>query len=579
MADRGIIFEKVKVQAPIHNTFDLSYENKLTCNMGDLIPFCFQECLPGDRYRGMSSQVMVRMTPMLAPIFHRIDLYVHYFFVPLRLVWDDSTKFLSPGDGLITMAQAGEYVPPVKPYLDMRDLANAQSSLNQRFMQSGTLWDYFGLPSIGDTPSDLYPYISSTSVYNMLDEQKIDVTPFRAYQLIYNEYYRDENMTEPIEFSHESGKMTYSGMEDLAKFHWLLDIRRRCWEKEYFTSALPTPQRGMDVMLPLGESAPVNFFPHNFNGEVIETQNGRFIQTDSYRFAFSSDFYTEGQGAPLDSTKLQAINTNNPGPYPSSDDSKPYLTAQVNLEQATSINIESLRESMMLQSFFEKAARCGARYDETVKGSFNVWPGDARLQRPEYLGGGKQPIVISEIDQTSASNAEDTPQGNAVGKGTSVTSSNSFSYTATEHGYIIGILSIRPKTAYSQGIPRKFTRFDMYDYAWPDFANLGEQAVFNKELYFGADEYNEEVFGYQSRYADYKYNCDEFHGDFRTNLNYWHLGRQFDSRPGLNTQFLEISDVNRIFAITDEDKHHFYIDAYNYIMCDRCLPKFAIPKF
>lgn len=519
------IFTSIRGRKPRKNKFDLSHERKFSFKMGRLTPILVQDVVPGDKFR-VNSEVFLRMAPMLAPIMHRVNVFTHYFFVPNRLIWDEWEDFITGG-------REGD-ANPVAPYVSTANMA-------QGFGVKGTLWDFMGLPLIpnGSTPNDV----------------PVSVLPFRAYQTIYNEYYRDQNVSEEIEISKASGEVT-----DGSEIIRLMSTRRRAWEKDYFTSALPWAQRGGDVNLPFEGEASVNYLQtsrlRNADGSPMATGNGNLSGVEQ-----GPGGTVIGTGDPI---------TGTPGRVENID--------SIDID-GTSVNINELRRSVRLQEWLEKNARGGARYVEQILSHFGVRSSDARLQRPEYLGGGKQPVQISEVLSTFQ---EDTgnPQGNMSGHGISVGGKNGFKRFFEEHGYVIGLISVLPKTAYQQGIPRHMSRFDRFDYYWPEFAQIGEQEIKNKEVFYDEttlSTYAEETFGYQSRYAEYKYNQSTVHGEMRDTLAFWHMGRIFENPPVLNEAFMMSDPTTRIFSIQDPSSEHLYCQLYNKVDAIRPMPYFGTP--
>lgn len=508
------IFSSIRVFKPRRNVFDLSHEVKLSCNFGQLIPFFCQDVVPGDTFK-MRTESLVRMAPMLAPLMHRVNVYVHFFFVPNRLIWDEWETFITGGeDGT---------EEPVFP----------TSYFTSGNLEVGKLADYLGYPS----PSNGY---------------KASVLPFRAYDLIWNEYYRDQNLQDEVPISKASGDddVTYK------------EILYRCWEKDYFTSALPWTQRGGDVHLPLNGDAPVELVP-NSGRQRLMGLNGVALGT-------TSGMQTNVNGEPESQNPAYAWNLD------------PNGTLKTDLSVASGATINELRRATQLQAWLERNARGGSRYIEQIFSHFGVKSSDARLQRPEFLGGGKTPIMISEVLQTSET-TENSPQANMSGHGISYGTSNNFKRWFEEHGIVMGIMSIMPRSGYQQGLPRQYQKFDKFDFYFPEFAHLGEQPVYNSELYLKDSKVGEEsgVFGYQSRYAEYKYIPNSSHGEFKTTLNYWHLDRIFGSNPTLSGSFVECNpqtnDLNRIFAVP-EAKDHFYVQLYNQVKAIRPMPKFGTPR-
>lgn len=512
---KNVLFNSIKIRKPKRNAFDLSHEKKLSMNMGDLVPIYLQEIVPGDKFN-VNSEILLRMAPLVAPIMHRVNVYTHYFFVPNRLVYNQWEDFITGGrDGMST------------PTFPKADLINYIDD-----MGSSSLADYMGLPFIG------MPVKSAPLEVSML--------PFRAYQMIYNEYYRDQNLTAPIAFNK-------GGTFDTGDIARLITMRKRAWEKDYFTSALPWAQRAATgVSIPLDvEYSPIS--------TVIDSVTGNPPATSAALLGTATTGNLYAADAVLHDARIE------------------------NIDSISGVNINDLRRSIKLQEWLEKNARGGARYIEQILSHFGVISSDARLQRPEYLGGGKNPIVISEVLNTAGVPDGDV-QGNMSGHGISVGSSNGFKKYFEEHGYVIGIMSVLPRTAYQQGLDRSWQKFDKLDYFWPEFAHLGEQEILTKELYFDSDDTtngglnnkNDDVFGYQSRYAEYKFKPSTVHGSFRDDMNFWHMGRLFEGAPSLNTSFVEADPTTRIFAV-EEDVDHLWVQIYHRVNALRPMPVFGTP--
>jgi len=511
------LFQSVQTSRPKSNAFDLSHEVKLSCNMGELIPIFLEEIVPGDKFR-VSSEIFLRTVPLLAPIMHRVNVYCHYYFVPNRLVWENWENFITGGESGLDAS--------VMPKLGITEALKTQ-------FNEGSLAEYLGIP---------VPSVVVTGTHS------ISALPFRAYQLIYNDYYRDQNLEAKIDIKKTD---TVLAAEQVA----LTTLRLRAYEKDYFTSCLPWAQRGAPVTLPVSTT------PQYKQYSTVTT--GAAQQFDA-----NSNITTKGG-----TTNMQALRSA----------VKEDLRIE-NLEPVqtgTSVTINELRVAVRLQEWLEKNARAGARYIESILAHFGVRSSDARLQRPEYLGGGKQALQISEVLNTGGDSSENIPQGSMAGHGISVGKSNQFTKSFEEHGYVIGIMSVVPRTAYQQGIPKTFNRFNKVDYFFPEFAHLGEQAVLNKELYNDYNtvtNYNSSTFGYQSRYAEYKYQQSRVAGEFATTLNYWHLGRKFASQPALNNTFIKAnpSDMQRIFPVADPtDK--LLVQVFHDSKAIRPMPVFGTP--
>lgn len=513
------IFNNIQTRKPRLNKFDLSHEVKLSMKMGNLYPFICEDIVPGDKFK-VNSEILLRLAPMISPVMHRVDVYTHYFFVPNRIIWNEWEDFITGGE-------SGN-LSPVHPTVAIQD------SRKPLFVK-GRLSDYLGLPPVETSDT-------------LTETVHVSALPFRAYAEIYNEYFRDQNLEEAVAFSKGSGAVgTYEETDRLTT------VRNRAWEKDYFTSALPWSQRGGEAQIPLGTVAPnykstsitatdAGGVPGAGNIKINNAINGRLEDANS---------------APIRIENLDPMNVD-----------------------ATTIN--DLRKANRLQQWLEKSARGGSRYIEQMLVHFGVKSSDARLQRPEYLGGGKQPVVISEVLSTAGTTGETArPQGDMAGHGISVGRTNSFNKRFEEHGVIMAIVSVLPKSAYQQGIERKWTKFDKFDHYWPEFAHLGEQEIATEELWvdYKTPDLRTEVFGYQQRYAEYKYARSTVHGDMRTNLKHWHIARIFDNKPALNQSFVMADDIRKdIFAVTDPTVDELYVQIFNKVSALRPMPYFSIPS-
>lgn len=496
------LFNQVQIKQLRRNAFDMSHEKKLSCNMGELVPIYLQEVIPGDKFR-VNTEMLVRLAPMVAPMMHRVNIYTHYFFVPNRLLYKSWPDYITGGsDGLAA---------PSFPTLSIDDGTKA-------LYGEGSLGDYLGIPK---------PPVAAIT-----NPILINALPFRAYQLIYNEYYRDQTLTPIIGVTNTD---TVAGGEATE----LPVIRLRSWEKDYFTSALPWTQRGASVNLP--------------NNPTYKT---------------ISDVYRSTGASPSGTAAIQA----NASHQMLVDTS---FTGRVENLTGIDISVINLRRALKLQEWLEKNATGGSRYIEQILAHFGVRVSDYRLQRPEYLGGGKAPVTVSEV--VSMVKETTNPQGTMAGHGIGVGNTMGFKKYFEEHGFIIGIMSTMPRTAYQQGLPRLFTKADRFDYYWDEFAHIGEQAVLNKELYINTSTaLNDGVFGYVPRYSEYKFNNSTVHGDFRSSLNFWHMGRIFAAAPALNAAFVQSDPTTRVFAVNDTSDH-LWIQIYNQVKAIRSMPVFGTP--
>ena len=502
------LFNSIKLQRPKKNVFDLTHDVKLSAEMGNLTPILTLECVPGDKF-DIGCESLIRFAPMIAPVMHRMDVTMHYFFVPNRILWSNWEKF-------ITDANSGI----VAPYITYEDSPTLYTPARQKFV------DYMGVPPVPTGGS----------------AQNLNVLPFAAYQCIYNEYYRDQNLIAPVDYKLKDGNQYVSSLTDITR---LLELRKRAWEHDYFTSSLPFAQKGSAVDIPIG-----------------------LVEGDLPVYLNSSNGTTLNGSPASVNVGAQGGRTDVPA------DSLYADTSNATIEPTT---INDLRRAFRLQEWLEKNARGGTRYIENILTHFGVKSSDKRLQRPEYITGVKSPVIISEIVNTTGQ-TEGLPQGNMAGHGISVSSGRSGSYFCEEHGYIIGIMSVLPKTAYQQGIPKTYLKNDTLDYYWPSFAHIGEQAVTNNEIFAYTSTAND-TFGYVPRYAEYKYMPSRVAGDFRTTLDYWHLGRKFDTQPSLNGTFVNCEPTKRIFAVEDPVGDSLYCHVLNKIKAVRPMPKFGTPMF
>jgi hypothetical protein len=518
------VFSHVKVKKPKSSTFDLSHQKKLSGKMGELIPIFCAETVPGDEFKINTAQLL-RMAPMLAPIFHQITVYQHFFFVPNRLLWDNWEGFITGGE----------------------DGNNSSVWPNVEFSSSsaivGNLSDYMGIP-------DSFGYTA-----------KVSALPFAAYGTIYNEYYRDENLITKKDFKCVDGtQATTSDLTLLSRGTCL----KRAWQHDYFTSALPWTQKGPEATIPLGTTAPITF-ANNQADSVFAAGSAGWTSGNYYDLEVEANTYQSG-----------ILRTDIGGGVrrQTTIDNSANLTTD--LSAATAATINDLRSAFRLQEWLEKNARGGSRYIESILSHFGVRSSDARLQRPEFLGGGSVPIQVSEVLQTTPAVGSSTPLAEMAGHGIAVGSNSNIEYRCEEHGFIMGIMSIMPKTAYQDGLNKMWNREDRFDYFWPEFAHLGEQEIALKELYTNTTT-PDAVFGYTPRYAEYKYMNDTVHGELKTTLDFWHLGRKFATVPSLNQTFIECEPSDRIFAVQGQE--HIYAIINHKVLAKRPMPYFGTPTF
>lgn len=563
------LFSVAAQKKPKRSKFYNNYNRKFSFKSGKLVPALVKEILPGDKFT-LNAQAFVRQMPMVAPMMHEQNLNFSWFFVPSRLVYDDFETFITGGeDGLQT---------PSKPYILFKSGLDATTFGARNLTSLSSLADYLGLPV-----TQFKRELDENGTFQLLPlGLKVDAMPFRAYQLIYNEFFRDQNLQEEVPINKTGGEV--SPLE----LNLITQLRSVCWKKDYFTSALPFAQRGPEVTFSLGDTANLELF--NDAGTVTEdnplvpatkirrstsTEEGNVMITNS-SISGSQEASNLGQaGLPLQGFQNGVIDVTG--------------NTRVDLSNATATSINELRRLARLQEWFEAKARGGGRYIEQILSMFGVVPDGARLQRPEYLGGGTMPFVIDSIAQSSSSEQQPTPLATLAGKGTSAGSIGIKTHTFREHGYLFCLVFARPKTAYQQGLPKMFTRFDAIDYYWPQFARLGEQEVKNQELFVDPynPNYNNFTFGYQSRYAEYKYTPDTIAGQLKTTLNYWHMGRIFDGTteeyessnpPQLNGQFVECHPTKRIYAITDPEEDELILEVQFNEEAKRRMPFHITPN-
>lgn len=491
-------YQHVGALRPGRSMFDLSYDKKFTCDMAQLIPVMCDEVVPGDFFK-IGNQAVIRFQPLVAPILHEINMYVHYFFVPYRLLWEDWEQFISGGVD-------GAFADPIPEWEPLDTTV-------------GSLWDYLGFPT-GVDPDGAYP---------------IDF-PRRAYNFVYNEYYRDQTLQPEVALTNEK-------------------ILNRCWEKDYFTSSLPWQQRGPAPAMPIaGTTSAV--WP---NASIVA--GGAMGGTLSFNSFADNKLYV-----------------NNSDPDYLANVKAFFGLNTVDLSTASTFDIADLRLAFQIQNWMERNARAGVRYTEFLRSHFGISPRDERLDRPEYIGGSKVPIIISEVLQTSSTDAN-TPQGNLAGHGITVSDAYCGKYLAQEYGLIIGIMSVMPRSAYSQGINRQWLRRTKYDFYFPEFANLSEQAILKAEILakHGDVTHNQDIFGYQGRYDEMRTKQSLVCGDMRSTFDYWHLGRQFDagSPPALNADFVKCVPRKDVFAVPSEPG--LIVSFGNIIKAFRPLPYISEP--
>ena len=649
------IFNSIPLWKPKRHTFNLGFENKLTTDFFRLTPFVCKEALPDDVWK-IRPEIFCRVAPMLAPVYHRFNIRAYFFFVPLRIIWEDFEKWINPKSGVTDI---------VSPRFNF----SGQGLGN---LAPKSLADYLNL-NLGIAPEGQSSYANfiaaATTLFAGTQGLEVSALPFRAYQQIYNDWFIDLNNTDPAAFSKESGVVdveTISGANQTVKNN--LVLRYRAWEHDYLTSAMPQPQRGPDVNAFDGidtelaiEGKPNSSvtvsdwsLPHSgidvvgieiggveystldaliqdyasfgYSSAAAFAAANNMVEEDGH-YHWNAKFGTSQSGAQSGHLTLEKVSNpygtddtvvrvslltleNNvtkvnmcpvnfvvkggsqTDPLFSLDGSDIASVLKINTKvTAPAVTVEELRTRLQMQQFLERNEIGGSRYTEMLYAHWGVKDPDGRLQRSEFLGGCKQPIMINDVSQTSAP-TDDDPLGQWAGQGISSAAGRTIKFRVPEHGFIIGVLCVMPRSGYFQGMEKMWKRFDRLDYYFPSFAHLGEQEVKNYEVMnTGFDP--DETFGYQSRYAEYKASLDQVHGDFKGSLAFYHGARAFatpasaDDLPKLSSFFTtpqnEASDdIDRIFPVLNSENpwfnaDHFMLDIYNHLTVSRRMPKFVTP--
>lgn len=556
--------------SPIQRSvFDRSHDYKTTLDSGYLIPFFVDEVLPGDTFK-LRVNAFVRMNTLIAPFMDNVFMDTFFFFVPTRLVWDNWQRFCgeqkNPGDST-------DFLIP--------SLSGTNTFTN------GSIFDYMGLP---------------TGVALDPANTPINVLPFRAYNLIYNEWFRDENLIDSIPV------LTSDGPDPVSNY----SLRKRAKRHDYFTSALPWPQKGPSVEVGLTGNAPIVGFGsgstwnlssssdsstntswalHSGSSKPPESSTGisyKPVQTGRVPLLAIPNDVGPYLGFESQSTEkiyyplTELSGSNDTGSYyfngaqlQTSSGVAPYA----DLSGVSAITINDLRQAFQIQKFYEKWARGGSRYTETLRVMFNVISPDARLQRPEYLGGTHSRVNVVPTAQTSSTDSV-SPQSNLSAFGVLGDSAHGFNKSFVEHGYVIGLVCLRADITYQQGLNRMWSRRQLFDFYWPTLAHLGEQVVYNKEIYTQGTADDNGVFGYQERYAEYRYKPSMITGKLRSTdaqtLDVWHLAQKFDTLPKLNQDFIEENPpINRVIAVQNEPQ--FFADFWFDLKTSRPMPVYSVP--
>lgn len=536
------------------STFNRSHSIKTSFNVGEIIPFLCDEVLPGDTFNISTSKV-VRLQSLITPMMDNLYLDTYYFFVPNRIVWDHWRE-LNGENTQSAWAPEIEYEVP-------------QLEAPTGGWEDGTLADYFGIPT----------FVEGLSVNAM---------PFRAYSLICNDWFRDENLCDPLNIP--TGDSTITGSNGDT---YIIDVAKggkpykAAKYQDYFTSCLPAPQKGPDVTIPVstGANYPVVALENSIDSKYYpmspllarKTSGADAPKNLTNDVVLDKARFTQDSGANM-STNAFTFSANVIGTNLSFDNL--YAISDGTAAMAT---INQLRMAFQIQKLYEKDARGGTRYIELLKSHFGVTSPDARLQRPEYLGGNRIPISINQVLQQSQT-TEDSPQGNPAGMSFTTDKHSDFTKSFVEHGFVIGLMVARYNHTYQQGLERFWSRKNRFDYYWPVFANIGEQAILNKEIYAQGTEEDDEVFGYQEAWADYRYKPNRVTGEMRSNapngsLDVWHLADDYSGVPRLSAEWIAENPENldRVIAVTSRISDQIFADLYIKNKTTRPLPMYSIP--
>jgi hypothetical protein len=517
-------YENAMGNKPKYNTFDLSHDKRLTLKMGEIVPVMAIDVLPGDKFTVDTSH-LTRMMPLVSPVMHNVKVKVRYFFSPNRLVWDNWEDFITGPES------ATDTTEPVHPYMSVTGAPS-------------TLADYLGV-----------------STYNNAVGTTVDVNalPFAHYQFIWNEYFRDQNLQTAASHELIDGDNTANPL--------LFQKRYVAWERDRFTSALPFTQKGPEVSLPIISQDVTQAIKFNSGAPspdaLWNASLGTFAASNTYGVRVAG-----ASGTIWDNALNMSLALDN--------------TANLLLDQSainsSAATVNELRQAFAIQKWLELNARTGNRYTEHIQAHFGVKPQDARLQRPEEFGGSVSNIQFSEVLQTSKSDPNSTDPsalGTLGGHAMGASGSQKASYYAQEHGWIFAFMYVVPDTAYYQGVPKKFTKVDRYDYFQPLLAHLGEQPVQMKELYAQGTSSDDDTFGYLPIYDEYRHEQSTVAGLMKSDMEHWHLGRKFASAPSLNGTFIKVSATDRIFAVSGEEQIIAHI--YNDVKAQRKIPYYGTP--
>lgn len=516
--------------------FQRDFNLLTTMNEGDLVPIYLDEVLPADTFK-INLNALVRMATPLYPVMDNAYMDFYFFFVPARLLWKHFQNLMGQNDSTF-WAETTEYTTPV-------------TTAPEGGWNVGTLADYFGIP---------------TGVSGL----KVNSLPFRAYAKVWNEWFRDENLQQPVTQSMDdtttTGVNTGTNLSDAEAGGLPLKV---CKYKDYFTSCLPSPQKAAEpVTIPLTGNAPIKGYKDEGRTDPVTGE--------------VSTFYTIGPAEAGEKVQVGQIGADKKGlaMYWGKNGSLAYLGAE--LENITGATINELRQAIAVQHIFERDARTGTRYKEILKGAWGVTSPDARLDRSEYIGGHRMPINVNQVIQTSSTD-NTSPQGNTGAYSMTTLSRNMCTYSATEHGYVLGLAAIRVDHSYQQGLSRLWTRNTRFSYYDPMLANLGEQAVLNQEIYAQGKPQDEEVFGYQEAWADYRYRTNmvtsEMRSTYAQTLDAWHYADKYGELPTLSSSWIKegTENIDRTLAVQSSNSHQFICNFYYEQAWTRPMPIYSVP--
>lgn len=554
--------------------FDRSSSVKFSGNVGDIIPFYVDEVLPGDTF-DIELSKLVRLQTLITPVMDNLYMDTYWFYVPYRLLWEHWREFMGENTKAPWFSDVEYSIPQVNSPGVNTNVPPNNDGESYNGWSPGTIADYMGIPGIWS--SDNRPF-------------SVSALPFRAYALIYNEWFRDENLQTPQTVSTGDDSITGADKPNGTSQSPLSQAERGGYPlkagkfRDYFTSCLPSPQKGPDVLLPLGSKAPVYAFEDKINHELMpKLSSGNFVPSSwigseggkfSDNTVYAADFYGNPDGSATvrsggvvtESGEFESIVPDN-------------LWADLN--NATAATVNQLRLAFAIQRIYEKDARGGSRYIEILSNHFGVTSPDSRLQRPEYLGGNRMLVNVNQVVQNSESAT--TPQGTTTAYSLTVDTHQDFTHSFVEHGILMGLCVARYEHTYQQGLERFWSRKNRFDFYWPSLANIGEQPVYNREIYLQGNAKDDEVFGYQEAFADYRYKPNRVAGEMRSgiekSLDAWHLADDYNSQPFLSADWIQEdkTNVDRCLAVTSKVANQFFADFYIKNLCTRPMPVFSIP--